>query len=123
MCSSPGTDPTESPNCDGFTNPTVDGSSAQVLGSAVLLLDVSAFARAKDEFIATVSHELRTPLTSILGCSELLHDGDGGELTDVQARLVDTIRRNSERLTAVVNELLSLPVVDFGPISSSPESR
>ncbi|MCT2121410.1 histidine kinase dimerization/phospho-acceptor domain-containing protein [Dietzia cinnamea] len=44
--------------------------------------------RQKDAFVSTVSHELRTPLASIVGYTEMLCDGDGGELTSAQHRLV-----------------------------------
>ena len=35
---------------------------------------------AKSDFISSVSHELRTPLTSIIGYTEMLVDGDAGDL-------------------------------------------
>jgi PAS domain S-box-containing protein len=63
---------------------------------------------AKDDFVSTVSHELRTPLTSIIGSIELLEDGMAGELMAEQKQLVDVIERNSERLLAMANDLLTL---------------
>src|SRR5204862_3472367 len=43
--------------------------------------------RIKDDFVANVSHELRTPLTTVVGNTEMLLDGDAGELTGAQRRL------------------------------------
>ena len=63
---------------------------------------------ARNEFVATVSHELRTPMTSITGYVELLQDHAGGDLTKEQSDFVDAIRRNSDRLTALADDLLTL---------------
>jgi PAS domain S-box-containing protein len=61
----------------------------------------------KDEFIATVSHELRTPLTSIRGYVELLLDDPAfGELTAKQRELLGVVERNSDRVAALVEDLL-----------------
>ncbi|GAA2580115.1 hypothetical protein GCM10010435_66780 [Winogradskya consettensis] len=62
----------------------------------------------KDVFVSTVTHELRTPLTSILGYTEMLSDGDGGELSPLQQRGVSAILRNAHRLQATVADLLLL---------------
>ncbi|MFI5930766.1 ATP-binding protein [Actinoplanes sp. NPDC051494] len=62
----------------------------------------------KDVFVSTVTHELRTPLTSILGYTEMLNDGDGGDLSPLQQRGVSAILRNAHRLQATVGDLLLL---------------
>jgi signal transduction histidine kinase len=67
---------------------------------------------ARNEFVATVSHELRTPMTSITGYVELLEDGTGGDLTSAQSKFVEAIRRNSDRLTALAEDLLTLSSLD-----------
>ena len=72
--------------------------------------------RTRTEFLATVIHELRTPMTSITGYTELLQDEDLGELTVAQHRLLDAIDRNSERLTVLANDLLSLAKLDQGAL-------
>jgi signal transduction histidine kinase len=60
--------------------------------------------RVKDEFLARVTHELRTPLTSIHGYLEVLDDPDlpSGTAT----RFLSRIRRNSDRLLALVDDML-----------------
>jgi len=63
--------------------------------------------RMRQDFVANVSHELRTPLTSMLGYAEtLLHGG----LDDHEHRegFVRIIRDQTERLQALVDDLLSL---------------
>jgi signal transduction histidine kinase len=70
----------------------------------------------KDEFIALVSHELRTPLTSIRGYTELLLDGEAGELTDDQRQFLGVVERNSLRLLHLVGDLLFLAQVEAGKL-------
>lgn len=70
--------------------------------------------RTKAALVGTVSHELRTPLTSITGYTELLQDGAGGQLNSVQRGQVDAIHRSTERLTCLVEDLLSLSSIESG---------
>ena len=56
---------------------------------------------------AVVGHELRAPLTSIEGWVEILLDGALGDLTPEQARAVEVIGRNAQRLRAIVADLRS----------------
>jgi two-component system phosphate regulon sensor histidine kinase PhoR len=58
----------------------------------------------KRDFVVNASHELRTPLTSIVGSLEMLEGAVRGET----ARWVQTIRRNAERMTSIVQDLLML---------------
>jgi signal transduction histidine kinase len=60
----------------------------------------------KNEFVATVSHELRTPLTAASSLVEALADGgvDGPQ----HAEIVSALRRNTGRLTVIVEYLLML---------------
>jgi signal transduction histidine kinase len=75
---------------------------------AQLISELRVLDERKDAFVATVTHELRTPLTSILGYTEMLTDGDGGELSPLQQRGVTAILRNAHRLNATVADLLLL---------------
>ena len=100
---------------------TAGGLDARDMAAAHTLADVAtayllnAQARqAKSEFVATVSHELRTPMTSITGFIELLLDGEAGALSEVQKEFIEAIRRNSDRLTALANELLMLSSLESG---------
>jgi PAS domain S-box-containing protein len=79
--------------------------------------------RMQHELVSTVSHELRTPLTSILGHTEMLADGDAGPITPEQAHVVGVIDRNSHRLLALIEDLLTIGRVeshgldlDVGPV-------
>ena len=81
-------------------------------GRSVLLLlhdltEIERVHRVRQDFVANVSHELRTPLTSIRGYAETLLEGG---LADVERReeFVRVIRDQTERLQALVEDLLSL---------------
>lgn len=66
--------------------------------------------RRKSRFVSDVSHELRTPLTAIRGAAETLLDGD---VPEQDARLfLETIVRESDRLTRLANDLLTLQRIE-----------
>lgn len=68
---------------------------------------------AKQHFIATMSHELRTPLTSIRAFGDLLNR-EAAKMTERQAKQIAVIRRNSEWLNILINDLLDLSSIDSG---------
>jgi len=68
---------------------------------------------AKDDFVSTVSHELRTPLTSIVGYVEMLRDDEA--VTPTQDQMLTVIERNSDRLLALIDDLLTLSKLQSGP--------
>lgn len=72
--------------------------------------------RLKSEFISTVSHELRTPLTAIRGSLGMLTGGVVGALSEPAAELVEIAARNSERLSALVNDILDLEKLEVGKL-------
>jgi signal transduction histidine kinase len=76
----------------------------------------------KSEFIAIASHELRTPLTSVYGISITL-DERGDTLSEAERRqLRRVLREQSERLRALVDQLLDLSRFDVAEVEISPTS-
>jgi signal transduction histidine kinase/DNA-binding response OmpR family regulator len=73
--------------------------------------------RAKSHFLANVSHELRTPLTAILGFADLLgeHWRDRGDDSALLGSL-HAVRRNSQQLLDVINDLLDLAKIESGSL-------
>jgi PAS domain S-box-containing protein len=77
--------------------------------------------RSKDDFLATVSHELRTPLNAILGWVRMLR---AGMLTDdKKERALETIERNANAQTQLIEDLLDVSRIisgklrlDVGPV-------
>jgi signal transduction histidine kinase len=72
--------------------------------------------RLKSTFLATMSHELRTPLTSIIGYSEMLASGMGGELNPTQSEFVDTIRAKGDHLLELILTLLDVARLEQGQL-------
>ncbi len=67
----------------------------------------------RTEFLTSVIHELRTPMTSISGYVQLLQES---ALTADQAKSVSAIARNSTRLTALADDLLTLSSLEQGTV-------
>ena len=96
-----------------FLTPVSSGD--QFLGVLAVFRDVTRDVeteRTKNQFITNVSHEFRTPLTPIKGFTDLLLMGAGGNLSDPQQQMVETIKQNVERLTVLVNDVLNISKLD-----------
>ncbi len=61
------------------------------------------------EFVANVSHELRTPLTTVKSYAETLA---GMSEQEVQIKFLNTIIRETDRMTRIVKDLLTLSRLD-----------
>lgn len=72
--------------------------------------------RLKNEFISTINHELRTPLTSIRGSISLLINGVCGEIPDSGRHMLAIALANSERLMALVNDILDSEKITAGKL-------
>ncbi|MGK2939192.1 MAG: ATP-binding protein [Solirubrobacteraceae bacterium] len=82
-------------------------------GRLVVIREVTAerqSERAKEAFVANVSHEVRTPLAGIIGFSELLL---GREFSpEERTRHLETIHREAQRLSSLVDDFLDLQGMD-----------
>ena len=66
--------------------------------------------RRQSEFVSDVAHELRTPLTAIRGNAEMLEDPDLPP--EMRVKFSSIIVSESERLTRLVNDLLTLQRIE-----------
>ncbi len=87
------------------------GGEGETLGVVLLAQDVTRYRRIdelKSDVVATVSHQFKTPLTSLRMATHMLLDPAVGALTEPQRDLATTARDETERLRAMVDELLDL---------------
>ncbi len=64
----------------------------------------------RQDFTANVSHELKTPLTAISGYAELLENDMVAD--DQVPHVAEQIRHNSDRLLALINDIIRLSELD-----------
>jgi two-component system, OmpR family, phosphate regulon sensor histidine kinase PhoR len=85
-------------------------NSPKMEGAVVLFRDVTHLRQVEEmrrDFVANVSHELRTPLSIFRGYLETLLD-DPHQPPGELLRILEIIERHSDRLNALVEDVLSL---------------
>jgi signal transduction histidine kinase len=75
---------------------------------------------AKNQFLASVSHELRTPLNVIVGYTDLLAEGNFGDLPGEAQRAVERVGLSSRMLTYLINDLIDLARIETGHLTINP---
>ncbi len=89
-------------------------------GCVVVLHDISHLRRLENvrrDFVANVSHELKTPVTSIKGFAETLAAGAVEDQQD-RRRFLGIIVRQAERLSSLIDDILSLARLEDGKARS-----
>lgn len=90
--------------------PLEDGSVA-----TIVLNDITAAKKAEEmraDFVANVSHELRSPLTALIGFIETLR-GPASDDSAARTRFLDIMHRESQRMSRLIEDLLSLSRVEI----------
>jgi two-component system sensor histidine kinase/response regulator len=68
----------------------------------------------KSKFTSMVSHELRSPLGVIKEGINLVLEGLAGNINDMQKDLLDTAKRNTDRLSRLINDALDFDKIKSG---------
>ena len=107
---------------------TLEGQNAEISQQRNRIADLAEQARAAAEevrrtseaklrFFTNFSHELRTPLTLILGPVEDLLTSPADDLTPAQRHDLSLVRRNTQRLLQLVNQLMDFRKIDVGKMA------
>ena len=103
--------------------PAPDGTLALIAVSDVTA--IRSHGRTRADFVANASHELRTPISVLLGCIETLR-GPARQDTAATDRFLEMMSVQAERMSRLVNDLLSLSRIElnehFPPSSTIPLS-
>jgi two-component system phosphate regulon sensor histidine kinase PhoR len=87
----------------------------QVIGVLVVFKDVTRLRHletVRRDFVANVSHELRTPITAIQGSVETLRESAIND-PESAGRFLEIIGRQSERMIAIIDDLLALSRIEL----------
>lgn len=99
-------------------------SDSNVIGCVVVFRNVTKereVDKVKSEFVSLASHQLRTPLSVINWYSEMLLDGDAGQLNEEQKKYVEEVYKGNQRMVELVNSLLNVSRLELGTFTVEPE--
>lgn len=101
----------------GISYGVIRNDRGQVEGLVEVIRDISQqkeLDRLRNDFVSTVSHELRTPLALIKGYAATLLRSDIELQGEVQKRFVRQIDVATDRLTRLIDNLLSVGRIEAG---------
>ena len=81
--------------------------------------DAESANRAKSSFLANMSHEIRTPLNAILGFVQILQEN---ETDKEKSKYIHTIKKSSDSLLDIINDILDFAKVESGKMAIDPIS-
>lgn len=82
--------------------------------------ELQAMDKVKTDLINTVAHELNTPLTPITLKMGLLRDGRFGALTPEQTQVLESVNRNLDRLSQLVDQIVLSTQIQTGQFRPLP---
>jgi PAS domain S-box-containing protein len=70
----------------------------------------------RDRFMSAATHELRTPLVSIKGYLDLVLTGESGPIPREVKSNLEVVKRNTDRLTSLTDDLLDIQRLQSGKL-------
>ncbi|TET59848.1 PAS domain S-box protein, partial [Candidatus Aerophobetes bacterium] len=92
------------------------GRAICIMASVIDITERKRIEQMKDDFVSLASHELRTPLTSIVGYVDLILGEDVGKINKEQKEFLQIISQNTQRLEALINDVLDIEKIESGRI-------
>lgn len=72
--------------------------------------------RLKSEFVSAAGHKLKTPVSVVTGYSEMIRDGEFGQVTDEQREVLGEMHGQLEELTAQIDQLMRMSRAEAGTL-------
>jgi PAS domain S-box-containing protein len=108
--------PLETPDGDRWVSAVGVAFDEGVVYALRDVTDERALERARSDFVATASHELRTPLANVYGAARTLRRTDIELPPDQRDRFLEIIEDETERLTAIVSQILLAGQLEEGRV-------
>lgn len=89
----------------------IEDENGQTVGMVTVLNDITKqkeLDAMKSQFLSNVTHELRNPIGAIKQSISVILEGVTGELTEPQRKFLSNAKRNLDRLSALVDDILDL---------------
>jgi PAS domain S-box-containing protein len=99
-------------------------SNGKVIGAIDAFRDIThekEIDKAKSEFVSLSSHQLRTPLTAISWYTEMLVNGDLGQVSTSQKEYLEKIYDSVRRMVEMINNFLNVSRIELGTFKYEPE--
>jgi two-component system phosphate regulon sensor histidine kinase PhoR len=114
--------PIETPSGDRWVAVTGVAFDEGVVYALRDVSDEQALERARSDFVATASHELRTPLAAVYGAARTLRRTDIEIPAHQRDRFLEIIVSETERLTAIVSQILLAGQLEGGRVDVATEA-
>lgn len=95
-----------------------------IMGGTIVFHDITRLKeidRMKTDFLSVAAHQLRTPLGSIRWNTEMLINGDYGQLSEIVKKTLNQVHNGTLRMINLVNDLIDVSHIDQGNIKTQPE--
>lgn len=76
----------------------------------------------KRDFVSHVTHELRTPLVAVKQAVSIVLDRTAGSINEQQERMLEVVKRNLDRLSKFVTDILDVEKIEAGKLSVNREA-